>query len=105
MGIRDRFTERKCAECHADAIGRAGSGPRIQQWESVRDPVALVAALWNHIPNMKTDFAAKKISWPVLTTQDLADIMVFLRSLPALRRAPVACSVCPRCSGGGRSYG
>lgn len=80
------FSERKCSECHADAIGGSGAGPRIQQWRAVRDPVALVASLWNHIPNMKSELAGKKISWPVLTTQELADIMVYLRSLPEMRR-------------------
>jgi mono/diheme cytochrome c family protein len=80
------FTERKCAECHADAVGRGGSGTRIQQWQSVKDPVALVAALWNHIPKMKDEFAAKKISWPALTNQELADMMVFLRTLPEMRK-------------------
>ena len=81
------WTEKKCAECHADAVRPKAAGPGIAQWDSIRDPISMVAAMWNHIPRMKNEFATKKISWPQLTSQDLADMMVYLRNLPEARRA------------------
>ena len=80
------FSEKRCADCHADAIRAKGTGPSIAQWDSVRDSVTLVAAMWNHIPRMKEEFAKRKITWPQMTSQDLADMLVYLRNMPEARR-------------------
>jgi mono/diheme cytochrome c family protein len=38
---------------------------------------------------MRQDFSRRKWRWPDLTAQDLGDVMVYLRGLPAARNAPV----------------
>src|SRR5262249_7801554 len=38
-----------------------------------------------HAANMRQRFAQQKIAWPEITGQDLADLLVYLRNLPATR--------------------
>jgi mono/diheme cytochrome c family protein len=42
--------------------------------------------MWNHAANMRQAFAAKKLSWPEIKGQDLSDLLVYLRNLPATRQ-------------------
>jgi len=64
---------------------QARSGRR--QMQSLRDPIALVERMWNHLPQMKSETEKRKISWPELTTQDLTDMLVYLQNLPELRNS------------------
>ncbi len=79
------FTAKGCAQCHALTAGASSVGPPVSEWQGLTDPVALVQAMWNHIPQMKEATAQKKISWPELTSQDLSDLMVYLQNLPSMR--------------------
>jgi mono/diheme cytochrome c family protein len=79
------FTEKHCAECH-DLSGESGKpGPAVAKWQSLRDPIALVQRMWNHLPQMKSETEKRKVSWPELTTQDLTDMLVYLQNSPQLR--------------------
>jgi mono/diheme cytochrome c family protein len=82
------FTERACALCHglAESI-KPGINP-VSQWNALTDPIALTEAMWNHSPNMFTEFKLKKIPWPALSGQDLSDLLVYLRNLPSTREKP-----------------
>ena len=82
------FAERGCAQCHGltDAL-RPGIKP-VREWDALGDPIALTEAMWNHAPNMFAEFKLKRISWPQLDGQDLTDMLVYLRNLPATRRNP-----------------
>ena len=51
----------------------------MSQWRELTDPVALVGAMWLHSPQMRSELAAQKKSWPELSGQDLADLQVYLR--------------------------
>jgi len=51
------------------------------------DPIALVDQLWNHVPQMKAEFAKRKLKWPEMASQDLADILVYLRNLPDTQKS------------------
>jgi cytochrome c2 len=75
------FTEKKCADCHSGS----GPGPKVADWDGVRDPVALVSSMWNHAGKMKAEFAQRKIAWPQLTAQELTDLLVYLRNVPGAR--------------------
>ena len=45
--------------------------------------------MWNHSPDMWRELSAKKLPWPALSSQDLADLLVYLRNVsPAIRNAP-----------------
>ncbi len=82
------FTERACALCHGltEAV-KPGIKP-VSQWDTIAHPIALTEAMWNHSPNMLTEFKLKKIPWPVLSGQDLSDLLVYLRNLPSTREKP-----------------
>ena len=77
------FSAKHCSECHGLVDARIPEAKPVAQWTSVGQPIALVNAMWNHAATMRQEFAKKNLSWPDLTTQDLADILVYLRSLPA----------------------
>jgi mono/diheme cytochrome c family protein len=42
--------------------------------------------MWSHAANMKQVFAQRRISWPALTGQDIADIHIYVRNLPSTRK-------------------
>ena len=53
---------------------------------SLAYPIELAEAMWNHAANMKEAFAKQGIRWPALTSQDLSDILVYVRNLRETRR-------------------
>lgn len=81
------FTEKHCAECHGISSPVLAEAKPVSEWQVIGHPIALVDAMWNHSATMKEEFARRKISWPRLDSQDLADILVYLRNLPATRGA------------------
>lgn len=82
------FAEKHCADCHSlTAQSGPQIGPPVAKWDVLRDPVALVDQMWNHLPQMKEQTAQRKITWPALTVQDLTDILVYLRTVPGIQQA------------------
>jgi mono/diheme cytochrome c family protein len=79
------FTEKHCADCHALAPGGPQIGPAVSTWQSLGDPIALVERMWNHLSQMQTETGKRKIAWPELTTQDLGDILLYLRTVPGVK--------------------
>jgi mono/diheme cytochrome c family protein len=84
------FAAKHCTECHS---------PADAQWQSIVQPMALVNAMWNHATTMRQQFAQKNLSWPDLSTQELTDMLVYLRSLPAARNAPARLEVASGANG------
>jgi mono/diheme cytochrome c family protein len=82
------FSSKHCSECHGLTDTKIPSAKPVAQWDSLGQPLALVNALWNHAASMRQEFAAKKLNWPELTAQDLTDMLVYLRNLPAASSAP-----------------
>ena len=111
---KEIFTRRGCEGCHGVSATSRGIKP-VDKWDGVNEPMALVEAMWNHAPRMMEATGARKVSWPVLSGQDLADLQVYLRNLPALRgktgvyrigagangEATFKSSGCPACHKGG----
>jgi mono/diheme cytochrome c family protein len=85
-GIR-LFSEKHCADCHGITTAKIPEAKPVSQWQSVNQPIALVDAMWNHAAQMKEQFAKRKWSWPELTSQELTDIQVYLRSTATAPRA------------------
>lgn len=96
---RRAFVEKHCSECHAVGNRAAGAGPAVGKWRSISDPVALVDHMWNHVPQMKAEFAKRKLKWPEMTSQDLADILVYVRNLPESRGATAEFLLPPNVNG------
>lgn len=82
------FAAKHCAECHGLTEAKLPAAKPVVQWESIGHPIVLVNAMWNHGVNMREEFARRKIAWPDLTSQDLTDLLVYLRNLPAVRNVP-----------------
>jgi len=82
------FSSKHCAECHGLTQAILPAAKPVTQWESMRRPVALVSAMWNHAATMRAEFAQRKIAWPELTSQDFSDILVYVRGLPGTLHQP-----------------
>jgi mono/diheme cytochrome c family protein len=81
------FAEKGCAGCHN--LTGAGTGPAVDTWGSLTDPVALVGAMWNHAPKMKATIEGKGGKWPEMTAQEMSDLLVYLQNQPEARKASV----------------
>ena len=79
------FFEKNCAACHT---GEPGSGAAILSWKGVADPVIWSERMWNHSAEMHAASTRKGLTLPKLSNQDVADLMIYFRSLPALRAKP-----------------
>jgi mono/diheme cytochrome c family protein len=55
--------------------------------------------MWNHVAMMKAEQAKHKIPWQELTTQDLSDILVYLRNLPEMRQKSATFELPPATGG------
>jgi cytochrome c2 len=77
--------EKRCTECHSLTAAGGGIGPPMEKWESLGSPVVLIQKMWNHQTQMHNAMAARGISWPQLSSQDLTDLMVYLQNLPQAR--------------------
>lgn len=76
------FSAKHCGDCHGVAESRGETAPPVAKWESLADPVVMVQQMWNHSSRMQDAFARRKIAWQQLTTQELNDMVAWLRSLP-----------------------
>jgi cytochrome c2 len=79
-----------CAGCHgltsaAQLAGKSQAAKPVREWQALTDPIALLDAMWNHRSQMLTGTAAKGLSLPQLSAQDLTDMLVYLRNQPASR--------------------
>jgi mono/diheme cytochrome c family protein len=81
------FSEKRCADCHGLKTAKIPEARPVSEWQAIDQPIALVDAMWNHAAGMREQFAKRKWSWPELTSQELSDILVYLRgsSRPAGR--------------------
>ena len=76
------FEEKHCGVCHGITESKAEGATPIARWTSLADPILLVQQMWNHSFRMRQAFARRKLQWQALTSQQLEDILVYLRSLP-----------------------
>jgi mono/diheme cytochrome c family protein len=79
------FEGKSCAGCHP--LTGSGKGPAISRWQSTSDFFTLSAQMWNHAPQMKAAMAERKLIWPELSAQDMADIVMYIRNLPETKGA------------------
>jgi len=82
---KQAFADKHCGECHGITESRAENAPPVVKWESLGQPILLVQQMWNHSASMRQAFTRKGIPWQQLTTQELADILVYLRTVPETR--------------------
>jgi cytochrome c2 len=84
-GRGKRVLERDCARCHGMKTATEPGIPPVMEWRSVNTPFELIATIWNHLPGMQAAAAKKRGALPVLSAQDLVDLLVYVRHLPRVR--------------------
>jgi hypothetical protein len=57
------FTAKNCATCHNDASSGA---PKLAKGKDAYSDITMVAALWDHGPQMLESMKARKLAWPAL---------------------------------------
>ncbi len=80
------FNARKCAECHGLNTAKTSDAEPLIRWTDPDDPPALVETMWNHSTAMRAQMEQRKIRLPQLSGQDLADLLVYVRSVQGAAR-------------------
>ena len=80
---REGFSGKRCAECHGIGFAlREGIQP-VAAWRSLADPIALAQQMWNHSREMIPALDRMGIPYPRFSAQEMADLLVYLRSTQA----------------------
>jgi cytochrome c2 len=85
------FQEKRCANCHetspSPAVGarRRPSGPPVSTWRDAEDSMAWAEHMWNHSGKVHDELSQKGVEWPRFSTQDMLDLLAYIRSLPEAR--------------------
>jgi cytochrome c2 len=75
---REIFSRKQCQSCHG-VPGRGGNiGPDLARTSQLSDPIALVAAMWNHAPQMEEALRRVQLAWPRLERGEAADLGSYL---------------------------
>jgi cytochrome c2 len=77
------FDER-CSVCHS-VSGGSRLGPDLAQALQLNDPIAIIAAMWNHAPRMEEETRKLGVLWPRFQPGDTADLAAFLLARRAQR--------------------
>ena len=82
------FSRKGCTECHAAEAGSDSdkstlSGPPIERWATMLDPVLWVESMWNHGAAMSSEFSSKDVDWPQFTLEEMVDLLAYVESQPA----------------------
>ena len=84
------FAARHCSQCHGLTQSFAAGAKPVSEWQSLGHPIELASAMWNHASDMRAKMETAQLKWARLSGQDLSDILVYLRNLPATRRRTLA---------------
>jgi mono/diheme cytochrome c family protein len=79
------FSSRHCVECHGIAESKIADARPVREWQALGNPIILASQMWNHSAHMKEAFDRKRIPWPLLTGQELTDVLVYLRNVREVR--------------------
>lgn len=81
---KQAFARRGCSKCHGLSQRIADNAPAVAAWGSLGSPTALAEAMWNHATAMKEEFRKRGFRWPELTSQELTDILIYLKNHPSI---------------------
>jgi len=77
------FADKGCANCHAMKTPEVSLGPNLARSRNITSPVAMAKILWNHAPLREESITARRMDWPKLSGEEMANHYMFLRSLTA----------------------
>jgi len=80
---RNLLESKGCIGCHKVAGNGGTVGPDFEKSQRYASPINMVQAMWNHGPAMLEQIRKNKMSYPALTSQDVADISAYLRQATA----------------------
>ena len=75
------FRQKGCIRCHM--VGSQGGevGPKLDPYGEQASPVAMVAAMWNHGPNMSLKMKELDVPKPEFRGSDVADLLAYFRGV------------------------
>ncbi len=76
-GRGERLYASSCAPCHPLERARTVA-PNLAAVPRLTDPVAIIAAMWNHAPDMEQELQKRGKPWPHLQAGDAGDLAAFL---------------------------
>lgn len=79
---KETFESKHCSACHGLFEFKARGVKPVTEWTAIYDPIALASAMWNHSTSMGAEFADRILERPILTSQNLADIVAYTRQTP-----------------------
>lgn len=72
-----RLFDERCSLCHTASVG-SRPGPNLAGVPQLDDPIAIIAAMWNHAPRMEEESRKLGVPWPRFGPGDTADLAAFL---------------------------
>jgi mono/diheme cytochrome c family protein len=72
------FAEKSCSNCHSEILNTEPRRSIAETWMDLDDPSTWAERMWNHSAEMVSATANRGISWPVMSDQELADLIQFL---------------------------
>jgi cytochrome c2 len=90
------FEEKGCGTCHEVTIGSVKEPSRrrrppqspISTWTRVADPLAWAERMWNHSGQVFRELSQTGTPWPQFSSQEMIDLLAYLRGLPETRSQP-----------------
>jgi mono/diheme cytochrome c family protein len=79
-------SQKGCFNCHGIRGERGKPASDLTKAKGLDSPAAVLAALWNHTLVTPT-VAGKKLDWPLLASQEMADLIAMLQSVGQSPRA------------------
>lgn len=74
------FKEKGCSSCHSQEAIEAGSGVDLKDVPR-SSFLELIAALWNHVPEMEKMVTEMNLSWPRFEKNEMKDLISFIQSM------------------------
>jgi mono/diheme cytochrome c family protein len=71
------FSSKGCAACHNDASSGA---PNLSKFKGSVSAVSMVSVLWRHGPAMLGQMEARRMPWPRLKSEEMADLIAYLNA-------------------------
>ncbi len=68
---------KKCSACHSIG-GGTRVGPDLAGVMDLDQPIAIIAAMWDHAPAMEREMRTRRLTWPRLEVGEAADLAAFL---------------------------
>jgi len=79
------FRGKRCVACHGIQTPiREGIHP-VAAWQALENPISLAQEMWNHSGEMRQALDRGQIPYPRLSSQELTDMLVYLRGVAGPR--------------------